>query len=98
MIFLWHSLQQKQKALLLCEDLLRWLQNSSNIASTRIYNLLQLMRRILYQRGIYPPEDFNRVNKYGLSMVMARNESLASYLQNMIRQVQCIGLTVFVYT
>ena len=27
--------------------------------------------RALYQRGIYPPEEFRRVAKYGLSMMVA---------------------------
>ena len=44
---------------------------------------------ILYQRGLYPPESFNRVTKYGLSMVMVRDESLSRYIQNMITQVRC---------
>ncbi|KAK8826378.1 hypothetical protein WA538_001516, partial [Blastocystis sp. DL] len=43
---------------------------------------------ILYQRGLYPPESFNRVTKYGLSMVMVRDESLSRYIQNMITQVR----------
>ena len=45
--------------------------------------------RILYQRGIYPPESFNRVSKYGLSMVVAHDDKLRSYITNMINQVRC---------
>ncbi|KAM7458783.1 hypothetical protein BLSTO_00468 [Blastocystis sp. subtype 1] len=43
---------------------------------------------ILYQRGIYPPESFKRVSKYGLSMVVAHDDKLMSYITNMINQVR----------
>lgn len=33
-------------------------------------------RSILYQRGIYPPEEFKRVAKYGLSMMVTSDEGL----------------------
>lgn len=51
--------------------------------------ILSFTASILYQRGLYPPESFNRVTKYGLSMVMVRDESLSRYIQNMITQVRC---------
>lgn len=35
-------------------------------------------RSILYQRGIYPPEEFKRVAKYGLSMMVTSDEGLKS--------------------
>lgn len=72
-----------------CEDQRRWLQSSSNTVLIRSVFPFVIIGRILYQRGIYPPENFNRVTKYGLSMVTARDESLVAYLHNMIRQVQC---------
>ena len=31
---------------------------------------------ILYQRGIYPPETFRRVSKYGLTMLVTSNDEL----------------------
>ena len=31
---------------------------------------------ILYQRGIYPPETFKRMNKYGLTMMMTADDGL----------------------
>ena len=31
---------------------------------------------ILYQRGIYPPESFQRVSKYGLTMLVTSDEKL----------------------
>lgn len=43
---------------------------------------------ILYQRAIYPPESFKRVSKYGLAMMMANEEGLMSYIQNITRQLE----------
>lgn len=42
---------------------------------------------ILYQRGIYAPESFKRVSKYGLAMMMTTDESLTTYLNNIIKQL-----------
>eukprot|EP01112_Ceratiomyxa_fruticulosa_P002356 TRINITY_DN12487_c0_g2_i1.p1 TRINITY_DN12487_c0_g2~~TRINITY_DN12487_c0_g2_i1.p1 ORF type:complete len:167 (-),score=32.08 TRINITY_DN12487_c0_g2_i1:236-736(-) len=42
---------------------------------------------ILYQRGIYPPESFSKVNKYGLSMLVTNDEGLKSYLKNVLLQL-----------
>ena len=35
---------------------------------------------ILYQRGIYPPEMFSKVSKYGLAMMVTSDESLQTYI------------------
>lgn len=42
---------------------------------------------ILYQRGIYPPEDFKMVKKYGLTLFTSADESLESYIQSVMKQV-----------
>ncbi|KAL3928825.1 MAG: hypothetical protein SGPRY_002225 [Prymnesium sp.] len=42
---------------------------------------------ILYQRGIYPPETFKRVNKYGLAMLITADEGLQKYLSNILAQL-----------
>eukprot|EP01114_Cavostelium_apophysatum_P022627 TRINITY_DN8250_c0_g1_i1.p1 TRINITY_DN8250_c0_g1~~TRINITY_DN8250_c0_g1_i1.p1 ORF type:complete len:201 (+),score=35.65 TRINITY_DN8250_c0_g1_i1:157-759(+) len=42
---------------------------------------------ILYQRGIYPPEDFTRVNKYGLGMLVTKDEGLKKYLSGVLAQL-----------
>lgn len=42
---------------------------------------------ILYQRGIYPPEDFVKVNKYGLGMLVTKDEGLKKYLNNVLNQL-----------
>ena len=42
---------------------------------------------ILYQRGIYPPESFQSVAKYGLSVLVTSDEGLKSYLVQVLRQL-----------
>ncbi len=42
---------------------------------------------ILYQRGIYPPETFKRVPKYGLAMMLTTDDSLTTYISNVMKQL-----------
>ncbi|QDZ17799.1 mitotic spindle checkpoint protein Mad2 [Chloropicon primus] len=42
---------------------------------------------ILYQRGIYAPEDFKRTKKYGLSMMVTSDEGLTKYLSRVLTQI-----------
>lgn len=43
---------------------------------------------ILYQRGIYPPESFTRVQKYGLTLLVTSDEKLKDYLNPVIAQIK----------
>eukprot|EP00940_MAST-03C_sp_MAST-3C-sp2_P002810 g2810.t1 len=43
---------------------------------------------ILFQRGIYPPETFSRMKKYGLAMLVTQDENLKKYLSNVLSQLQ----------
>jgi len=43
---------------------------------------------ILYQRGIYPPETFKRVAKYGLGMMVTTDEGLQKYLKQVLGQLE----------
>ena len=43
---------------------------------------------ILYQRGIYPPEEFRRVAKYGLSMMVASDDGLQAYLTKILARLK----------
>ena len=49
---------------------------------------LYSINNILYQRGIYPPESFKRVNQYGLAMMFTTDEQLNAYLNNIIKQLE----------
>jgi len=42
---------------------------------------------ILYQRGIYAPENFERTKKYGLSMMVTTDEGLVKYLSTVLTQI-----------
>eukprot|EP01090_Pellita_catalonica_P004413 TRINITY_DN14241_c0_g1_i1.p1 TRINITY_DN14241_c0_g1~~TRINITY_DN14241_c0_g1_i1.p1 ORF type:complete len:202 (+),score=34.03 TRINITY_DN14241_c0_g1_i1:77-682(+) len=42
---------------------------------------------ILFQRGIYPPDTFTRVKKYGLGMLVTNEEGLKNYLNNVCSQL-----------
>ncbi|KAL8286495.1 hypothetical protein RQP46_004512 [Phenoliferia psychrophenolica] len=43
---------------------------------------------ILYQRGIYPPEDFKFVKKYGLTLLTTSDDRLEAYIRKVMDQVQ----------
>lgn len=42
---------------------------------------------ILYQRGIYPPEDFHIVRKYGLSMLVTADTDVKAYIRKIVSQL-----------
>ncbi len=43
---------------------------------------------ILYQRGVYPPEMFFRVNKYGLTLLVSNDPSLTKYITKILEHVK----------
>mmetsp|Transcript_7582 Transcript_7582/g.11580 ORF Transcript_7582/g.11580 Transcript_7582/m.11580 type:complete len:225 (-) Transcript_7582:247-921(-) len=43
---------------------------------------------ILYQRGIYEPASFRRVDKYGLTVLVSTDDGLLGYLKNVMNQMQ----------
>mmetsp|Transcript_27345 Transcript_27345/g.27577 ORF Transcript_27345/g.27577 Transcript_27345/m.27577 type:complete len:210 (-) Transcript_27345:240-869(-) len=43
---------------------------------------------ILYQRGIYPPESFKRISKYGLAMMQSTDEQLRAYVIKIMKQME----------
>jgi mitotic spindle assembly checkpoint protein MAD2 len=42
---------------------------------------------ILYQRGIYDPESFTTVKKYGMRIQVSTDERLAAYLKVILKQL-----------
>ncbi|KAK9767183.1 Mitotic spindle checkpoint component mad2 [Basidiobolus ranarum] len=42
---------------------------------------------ILFQRGLYPPEDFKMVKKYGLNMLVTTDDALQTYLKQVMTQL-----------
>lgn len=62
---------------------------SAGPLQTAVSELTRLQfHRILYQRGIYPPEDFKQVKKYGLTLFTSADEALERYISNVMKQVQ----------
>ena len=43
---------------------------------------------ILFQRGVYPPESFTRVQKYGLGLFVTQNDELQAYIASVLAQTQ----------
>ena len=43
---------------------------------------------ILFQRGLYPPEQFTREQKYGLTLLVSTDEKLKAYLANVLKEVK----------
>jgi len=44
------------------------------------------MSSILYQRGVYPPENFEPQKKYGITVMAVKDPKLAMYLQTVLTQ------------
>ncbi|KAJ3300065.1 Mitotic spindle checkpoint component mad2 [Borealophlyctis nickersoniae] len=42
---------------------------------------------ILFQRGLYPPEDFKMVKKYGLNLLVTNDDSVQAYLKQILVQL-----------
>ncbi|ORZ10880.1 mitotic spindle assembly checkpoint protein MAD2 [Absidia repens] len=43
---------------------------------------------ILYQRGVYPPEDFKQTKRFGVSILMSINPELNAYLDEIVQQLK----------
>lgn len=43
---------------------------------------------ILFQRGIYPPEDFHTIKKYGLPLLVSADDDVKAYIEKIMLQVK----------
>ncbi|KAH8302808.1 hypothetical protein KR044_010847 [Drosophila immigrans] len=43
---------------------------------------------ILFQRGIYPAENFDNTQQYGLTILMSKDPKIMSFLQNVLTQTE----------
>jgi mitotic spindle assembly checkpoint protein MAD2 len=43
---------------------------------------------ILYQRGIYPPENFKRVQEYGLTLLVSTDEAVNKFMKDVLDQIK----------
>lgn len=46
------------------------------------------INNILFQRGIYPPEDFQTVRKYGLPLLVTADDEVQEYIHKIMKQVR----------
>lgn len=56
---------------------------------TKILNITFVdygVNSILFQRGIYPAENFNPVQQYGLTILMSKDEKIKDFLTNVLGQ------------
>eukprot|EP01080_Neovahlkampfia_damariscottae_P010621 gene10621-3244_t len=51
------------------------------------------INNILYQRGVYPPESFTKVQHYGLPLMITAEEGLKKYLNTVLIQLEVLVLT-----
>merc|ERR1711964_250444 len=42
---------------------------------------------ILFQRGVYPADDFNPVKKYGLTMLVSSDDQVKAYIKKIMGQL-----------
>lgn len=43
---------------------------------------------MLYQRSVYPPEDFETVNEFGLFLIRSCNDEVKSYMKRLFCQIE----------
>lgn len=43
---------------------------------------------LLFQRGIYPPENFTRVEKYGLTLLVSTDPGVKTFMDNVLGQMK----------
>jgi hypothetical protein len=55
-----------------------------NILFIAVYGI----NSILYQRGLYAPETFTRVQQYGLTLLVTTDDELKKYLNNVLTDVK----------
>ena len=46
--------------------------------------------RILFQRGVYPADDFHMVKKYGQTILVTQDLALENYLDKFVRSYLCV--------
>ena len=48
----------------------------------------------MFQRGIYPPDQFSQVPKYGLTMLITNDTALQDYLGNITKMIRSKSLAL----
>ncbi|CAM9950469.1 unnamed protein product, partial [Laminaria digitata] len=61
------------------------LRGSTDVVTDFFY---YAVNSVLYQRGVYHPDSFARVAKYGITTLVTTDEGLTKYLDNVIQQLK----------
>lgn len=56
----------------------------SGLPRPRAFQFQYSIHSILYQRGVYPAEDFTVVKKYGLSMLVSSDDQVKAYIKRIM--------------
>ncbi|KAL9051582.1 MAG: hypothetical protein Q9162_005937, partial [Coniocarpon cinnabarinum] len=48
---------------------------------------VHIQRGRIFQRGVYPPEDFAPVKKYGLNMLVTTDDQVKAYIKRIMKQL-----------
>lgn len=67
--------------------------NLKHVAHQKLFICLCLpseygVNSILFQRGIYPPEDFQSQQQYGLTILMSTNNKICEFIEQVLRQAE----------
>ena len=68
-------------------DFFQYSLNSLVPPRSYLINIDSFHARILYQRGIYPPNDFTLVKKYGLTLFTSNDQLLQDYIKTILAQL-----------
>lgn len=64
------------------------LQTSTVIPTVEFLLAEFSVNSILYQRGVYPPEKFTHVQKYGMTVLVTDDDELRNYLEGVTKQLK----------
>ncbi|CAM1501178.1 Fc.00g103400.m01.CDS01 [Cosmosporella sp. VM-42] len=84
-----HKLSLKGSARLVAEFVSTVLQGDTAVANQR-FRFAQFqysIHTILFQRGVYPAEDFTAVKKYGLNMLVSADDQVKAYIKKIMSQL-----------
>lgn len=66
-----------------------WIARSHyGVLSLFITKLEYGINSILFQRGIYPAENFDNTQQYGLTILMSKDPKIQTFLQNVLTQTE----------
>lgn len=53
-----------------------------------LFMLEYAVNSILYQRGVYSPETFDKIQQYGITLFVTKDPEIQSYFQNILPHLE----------